>query len=65
MGTWITAIGLPAGLTEYPYPFLGLEAKTGIAAAQSPFATLGLFAAVSLIAVAADRILPRHSPKRT
>ena len=65
MGTWITAIGLPAGLTEYPYPFLSLEAKTGIEIAQSPFATPWLFAAVSLIAVAVDRILPSHPPKRT
>ena len=65
MGTWIAAIGLPAGLTEYPYPFLDLEAKTGIEIAQSPFAKLGLFAAVSLIAVAVDRILPSHPPKRT
>ena len=65
MASWIAAIGVLAGLAEYPYPFRGLEAKTGIEIAQSPFATLGLFAAVSLIAVAVDRILPSHPPKRT
>ena len=65
MASWIAAIGLLAGLAEYPYPFLGPEAKTGIGIAQPPLATLGLFAAVSLIAVAADRLLPTHRPKRT
>ena len=50
-------------LSIYPYPFLDLTTKSVAQVAQASLMMLALFAVVSAIAVAADRLLPAPNAK--
>lgn len=57
----VFALGRGAIVGEYPYPFLDVTAKGAASVALSSLLILGLFVALGLAAVAADRWLPRRS----
>lgn len=53
-----------AFVAEYPYPFLDLAVKSAAQVATSVLMMVALFVVVGLLAIAADRLLPRVTDRQ-